>query len=293
MVSTLSAPYQHQDPRISLRLFEQFDSELYSRWGEAMQRAIEPDEFDRRSRAVVRVALDSVVHWSLEVLEQHTHEAFEAGSNVAELLEAAIHVGSLEGGTHGIHDALEALEMVIRAREKDGLPAPRRGKGLTPQDMIPEAAWPEPAVFPYHSPKPRYHVQVIEKYDPELFAAWSAWNEARFKSRKELTRLMQEMLVTAVDVAIFWPAPLLDHHMHAAFEVGATTQSLLEVIVFAATSVEGARSTNIAGRAIDGVDSIHHGITALERVLEQRNGAGLLAPNDRTSPKVGRVALTV
>jgi alkylhydroperoxidase/carboxymuconolactone decarboxylase family protein YurZ len=292
-VTTLTAPYQHQDPRISLELFEQFDAALYARWGAAMQRAVEPDEFDTRSRAVVRVALDSVVHWSLAILEQHTHAAFDAGSNVAELLEAALHVGNLEGGTHGIHDALEALEMVIRARDKDGHPAPRRGAGLKPEDMIPEAAWPEPPVFPYHSPKPRFHAQVIEKYDPEVFAAWSAWNQARFKSRKELTRLMQELLVTAVDVAIFWPAPLLDHHMHAAFEVGATTQSLLEVIIFAATAAEGARSTNIAGRAIDGVEALHHGLTALERVLEQREGAGLLAPRDKTSPRVGRVALTV
>jgi hypothetical protein len=28
-------------------------------------------------------------------------------------------------------------------------------------------------------------------------------------------------------------------------------------------------------------------------VLEQREGAGLLAPRDKTSPRVGRVALTV
>jgi hypothetical protein len=290
----VTAPYQHQDPRITLQLFEQFDAALYATWGRAMQQAVEPDEFDTRSRAVVRVALDSVVHWSLAVIEQHTHEAFDAGSNVAELLEAHMHIGNLEGGTHGIHDGLEALEMVIRAREKAGLPAPRRGRGLKPEDMIAEAAWPEPPVFPYHYPKPRYHVQVIEKYDPELYSAYVAWNQARFNSRKELTRIMQELLVTACDVAIFWPAPLLDHHMHAAFEVGGTTQSLLEVIVFASTAVEGARSTNIAGRVLEGgVEAIHHGITALERVVAQREGAGLLAPRDRTSPKVGRIALTV
>jgi alkylhydroperoxidase/carboxymuconolactone decarboxylase family protein YurZ len=289
-----TTPVQHQDSRITLELFEKFDAMLYATWGEALVRAVESDELDERSRAVIRVALDSVVHWALPIIEQHVNDAFDAGSNIAELLEAVMHVGSLEGGTHGIHDGLEALEMVIQARAKAGLPTPRRGADLKPEDMIPEAAWPVPPVFPYHDPHPRWHVQVIEKYDPELWPAYVAWNQARFASRKGLTRKMQELLVTAVDVAIFWPAPLLDHHMHAAFEVGATTQVLLETIVLAATSVEGARSTNLAGRVLEGgVASIHYGLTALERVLSERNSRELLAPRDRTSPRTGRIALTV
>src|SRR6478672_134470 len=156
---TMAAQYQHyhQDPRIALDVFGKFDTVLYAKWGEALERSIEPDELDRRTRAVLRVALDSVVHFSLPIMEDHVEAAFEAGSNVAELLEAVMHVGSLEGGTHGIHDGLEALEMVIQAREKAGRPAPRRGQGLKPADMTPEAEWPEPAVFPYHSPKPRWH----------------------------------------------------------------------------------------------------------------------------------------
>jgi alkylhydroperoxidase/carboxymuconolactone decarboxylase family protein YurZ len=290
----MTVQYQQQDPRISLELFRQFDAGLYATWGEALQQAVEPDELDVRSRAVLRVAIDSVVHWSLPIIESHVEDAFNAGSNVAELLEASLHVSSLEGGTHGLHDALEALEMVIQAREKAGRPTPRRGNGLKPEDMVHEAEWPVPPVFPYHSPKPRYHVQVIEKYDPELYAAFVAWNNARFTTRKELTRYLQELLVTAVDVAIFWPPPLLDHHMHAAFEVGATTQVLLETIVLAATTAEGARATNMAGRVLEGgVHAIHHGLAALDRVLAERGREGLLAPRDRNSPKVGRIAMTV
>lgn len=290
----MTANHQHSDPGIMLDVFSKFDVALYERWGEAMRRSIEPDELDARSRAVLRVALDSVVHWSLPIIEAHVEDAFDAGSNVAELLEAVMHIGSLEGGTHGIHDGLEALEMVIQRREREGRPAPRRGAGLKlPEDMIPEATWPVPPVFPYHHPKPRYHVQVIEKYDPELFAAWSAWNDARFKSRKELTRLMQELLVTSIDVAIFWPAPLLDHHMHAAYEVGATTQMLLETIVFSAWAGEGARATNFAGWSHPGgVSAVHHGLTALDRVLTERGSQGLLTPKDRNAPKVGRIAMT-
>jgi alkylhydroperoxidase/carboxymuconolactone decarboxylase family protein YurZ len=292
----VTAPYQHyhQDPRIALDVFAKFDTALWDKWGEVLQNAIEPDELDRRKRAVLRVALDSVVHFSLPIIEDHVDAAFEAGSNVAEMLEAVIHLGQLEGGTHGIHDGLEALEMVIRARQKDGRPVPMRGEELKPEDYIPEAEWPEPPVFPYHSPKPRYHNQVIAKYDPELNEAFVAWNRARFQSRKGLTRLMQELLVTACDVAIFWPAPLLDHHMHAAYEVGATTQMLLETIVFAATASEGARATNLAGRALEGgFQAIHHGITALERVMAERSSENLLMPQDRNSPRVGRIALTV
>src|SRR5262245_46534410 len=122
--------YQQHDPRISIELFRQFDAALYATWGQALQQAVEPDELEVRSRAVIRVALDAVVQWSLPIMESHVEDAFNAGSNVAEILEASLHVSSLEGGTHGLHDALEALEMVIQAREKAGLPTPRRGNGL-------------------------------------------------------------------------------------------------------------------------------------------------------------------
>jgi alkylhydroperoxidase/carboxymuconolactone decarboxylase family protein YurZ len=282
------------NPRATLQMFEKFAASLYGTWGDALENSVDPDELDARSRAVIRVALDSVVHWSLPIIEQHVNDAFEAGSNVMEIFEAVMHVGNLEGGTHGIHDGLEALEMVIQARERAGLPVPMRGQGLKPEDMIAEAPWPVPPVFPYHTPRPRWHVQVIQKYAPDLNEAFVAWNEARFKTRKELTRIMQELLVTAVDVAIFWPAPLLDHHLHAAFEVGATTQMLLETILFGATTVEGARATNLAGRVLEGgVQAIQHGLTGLERVLAERQSQGLLAPRDRTSPKVGRVAVTL
>jgi len=289
-----TATFVRQDPRFTLDVFAKFDVALHETWGKALEGAVEPDELDVRTRSILQIALDAVVHFSLPVIEQHVEEAFEAGSNILEILESQLHVSNLEGGTHGLHDGLEALEMVIQKRQKEGRPAPLRGEGLKPEDMIPEATWPVPPVFPYHYPKPRYHVQVIEKYHPELNEAYVAWNAARFKTRKELTRLMQELLVTAVDVAIFWPPPLLDHHMHAAFEVGGTTQMLLETIVFASTAVEGARITGLSAKGLEGgLLGLHHGVTALDRVLKERASEGLLAPHDRNSPKVGRVAMTV
>ena len=270
--------------RRNLIIFKQYDAELYEQWGEALERSVEPDELDRRSRAVLRVALDSVVHWSLADIEANIDDAFEAGSNVAEMLEIVMHVGSLEGGTHGIHDGLEGLEMVVRARDASGMPAPRTGQGLGPNDMTPEAPWPVPGVFPMHTPYPRYHQQVIEKYDPVLFEAWETWNRARFSSRRELTRRMQELAVTAVDVAIIWPAPLLDHHMHAAMELGVTAQELVETVLFSATAPQGATDSNLSAHVPGGFLSLHHGINALNRVLSERDSAQVLARRDRNSP---------
>lgn len=63
--------------------------------------------------------------------------------------------------------------------------------------------------------------------------------------------------------------------------------------MLAANAVPGARATSLAGRLLEGsVQAIHHGVTALDRVLREREGAGLLAPRDKSKPKVGRAALT-
>src|SRR5262245_32696271 len=105
-------------------MFKMFDASLYAAWADSLERALSPDEVDLRSRAVVRVALDSVVHFSHKVIEAHIGEAFDAGSNVAELLEAVMNVGWLESGLHGIRDGLESLAVVVEAREKAGLAVP-------------------------------------------------------------------------------------------------------------------------------------------------------------------------
>ena len=152
---------------------------------------------------------------------------------------------------------------------------------------------PDPPVFPMHKPYPRWHRWVIEHYQPETWAPYRKWNRAKFELRKDLTRKTMELCTTAMDTAILWPEPLLDHHMHAAFETGATAQEILEVIVFAAEAVQGGRDESFHARQYDGgAIAIHHGVTALHRVLIQRESKGLLAPRDKNSPKVGRAALT-
>lgn len=275
-------------------LFARFDAARFGVWGEAMKQALEPIELGERTGAVLQVTLDTMTHPSAAIIEKHVNDALDAGSSIAELIEASLQAGWLESGAHGLHDGLEALEMVVRARESKGLASPLVGAELTPEEREPEAPWPVPAVLPYQTPTPRLFRQVLVRYDPDLFAAWNAWNDARIGLRRALTRKTQDFIFVALDVAIYWPEPLLDHYMHSAFEAGATAQELLEVIMLVSRGVQGARTTNIAGRPLEGgVYAIHHGLAALDRVLEQRESHGLLAPRDRTKPRVGPKSLPV
>src|SRR4051794_25241792 len=98
------ATFVRQDPRFTLDVFAKFDVALHETWGKALEGAVEPDELDVRTRSILQIALDAVVHFSLPVIEQHVEEAFEAGSNILEILESQLHVSNLEGGTHGLHD---------------------------------------------------------------------------------------------------------------------------------------------------------------------------------------------
>lgn len=275
-----------------LELYATYDRASWSTWHNQLQRSQRSPELDQRSGAVLIVGLDAVVHWSLPVLERHYEEAFDAGCCIVELIEAVLHLSSLEGGVHAMHDSFEALDTVIRRRRSAGVPVPLSGYGLGPEDMQHEAPWPVPAVFPYHAPSPRMHNQVLAEYHPRMWEAFKSYRLASFEVRTELTRRMQELLVTACDTAITWPEPLLDHHLHAAYEVGTTTQELVETILLAACAVPGAQESSLAGRRLDGgVVALRHGLRGLDRVLEQRLSHGLLARADESQPHTGLRAI--
>lgn len=283
----------HFDPQTLVELFERFDSALSETWGKAMRRTLASGELDSKTAAIVTLGTRTVVRWSPTTIEEEVNHAIRAGASVAEIIEAIVHLSSLEGGAHSLHLGLEAMERVICKRGKDGLDTPLCGVALGPRDMIREAPWPNPPVFPYQSPSPRYHNQVLIKYHPALWEAFKAWNDARFRLRKDLTRKTQEFLSTACDTAILWRQPLIDHHIHVAFEVGATAQEILEVVILAAAAAQRASDSSLAGRLeAGGVQALHHGLTALDRVLRQRESHDLLAPRDKTQPRTGRVALT-
>jgi alkylhydroperoxidase/carboxymuconolactone decarboxylase family protein YurZ len=269
-------------------LYQQYDADRFTTWQPYLAVALDAPELSVKDSAVLTVALDAVSHPALSSVVAHVEAALEAGSCVKELIEAVLHLGNLESGMHGLHDALEAVELAVRARRAGGRPVPIDGPPLSPKDMEPEAPWPVPPVFPYHSPYPRLHYQVIENYHPQMWTAFKAWRQAQFRLRALLTRRMQELLVTACDTGINWPEPLLDHHMHAAFEVGVTAQEVVETVLLAAVVMPGARLSSISGRLLDGgPQAMHHGLTALERVLAQRDSRELLARRNAAAEWTG------
>jgi len=254
-----------------------YDPHLAPQWADRLAEAVEPIELGARRQAVIQAALDAMVHPAMAVIVAHMEQAFDAGSNVAELLEAVVTVGNMESGVHGIHDGIEALGNAIDQREGRGAPVPREGDPLGPRERI-GRIWHEPARFPGEIPM--RHPGILEKYDPDLWLAFEQWNDACLELRHGLTRKMEEFLFVAVDSMIRWPIPLLDRHMHAAFEVGATVQELLEVVMTCATADQGARESNIAGRQlVGGPEIVRYALGALDRVIAERTELGLAAPD--------------
>ena len=92
---------------------------------------------------------------------------------------------------------------------------------------------------------------------------------------------MSELITTASDAVIRWPDPLLEHHIHEALNRGSNIQEIIEVIMVAAESVQGASESNIAGRRLpSGVEIERHGLTALSRVIAERDKAGYKSPRE-------------
>src|SRR5262245_53628673 len=103
-VLTVTGPsISPQDARSLVATFEEFDPSLSATWRTALSRAIESPELDAKTRAILVVGLDGIVHWSLPVIEAHINDAFEAGACIREIIEAVMHLSSLEGGTHTLH----------------------------------------------------------------------------------------------------------------------------------------------------------------------------------------------
>jgi alkylhydroperoxidase/carboxymuconolactone decarboxylase family protein YurZ len=265
---------------------------LHEQFSAAIMRR-DPPELDARTRAVVLVATASAVHWPTEAIERFANDAFDNGSCIVELIESVMHLAALESGGHGLHHGLRPLANVIEARRAKGLETPEHGSGLGPDDMAHEAPWPVPPVFPYHSPSPRTHNLLIATHHPRLWAEYKRWTEARFNLREELTRKRLDFLSVACDVAIVWPEPLLDHHLHAAFEAGATEKELVELIVMVSEGLyEVAAADHPRAASAAGLEAARNGLAALSRVLEQRRSHDLLAPADATQPRTGRIAMT-
>jgi alkylhydroperoxidase/carboxymuconolactone decarboxylase family protein YurZ len=246
-----------------MAILQKYDAELAAAWASSPERASKHRELNDRTAALILVAVDSITHRATSSADQHVNDAFDAGSNVAEILELLIRIGMLEGGIHSIHDGLEALDRVVVHRERSGMPAPRRGEGLTEADREPEHSFPVPPVYPYQTP--RVYLQAWQKYDPDLHRAYFDFLAKRFALRRELRKRTEEVVVVAVDALILWPAPLIDSHFHEAFNVGSNVQELLEAVVTVA-QYQG-------GNAV-----LDHGLLALNRVVSERETMGAATP---------------
>ena len=138
-----------------------------------------------------------------------------------------------------------------------------------------------PPIFKWHLPLPRYHDQARRRWAPERFAANARAAEEIRKLPQALSGRMSELLTTASDTMIRYPDPLLDHHIHEALNRGSNVQEIVEVMMVVAESVQGASESNVAGRRVhSGVEILHHGLSALDRVIAERDKVGYKTPRE-------------
>jgi alkylhydroperoxidase/carboxymuconolactone decarboxylase family protein YurZ len=254
----------------AIGLLEERDRMRSDAWRDALSRAQTSPELEGRIDGLIVVTMNAIVHRPPVEASSDLSAAFDAGANITEIIEMLIRAALLEGGIHSIHDGMESLSRVVSARESAGLPVPLRGEGLTEQDVLPEhddhpGHWTR-VVYPYQVNTT--YLEFWAKYHPELHDAYYRLIQERFALRKELRKRTEELVVTAIDSLISWPEPLLDSHIHLAFDAGATAQELVEAIL-------------VVGRFDDGLRGMQSGFDALRRVIDEREAQGDPAPRTR------------
>lgn len=247
------------------------EPDFFGTWSDQLRFAWSGKTLHDTTERVILVGFDSVCHVPAPFIDRDVTAAFDAGSSISELLETVVVVGLIDGGIHAIHTGLEAVARVVAEREKSGLVTPHRGAQLDDSDRVPEipfaAERTEPAgpVFPYMHPSPRTYMAAWRQHSPELFAAYREFRAKALALREGLTRKTEELLFVGIDAMIFWPAPLIDHHVHAALNVGATIEELVETVLIAATRRGG-------------MSTIRHGLAAIGRVVDERESAEIAVP---------------
>ncbi|HEV2986267.1 MAG TPA: hypothetical protein VGX46_17840, partial [Vicinamibacterales bacterium] len=222
-----------------------YDPPLYAAWKKRMDQALANKKLDKRTELIVVSAMDAMVHWIGPITEQHIDQAFDAGSNISELLEA-MQTGP-ETSAHSMQDGVGGLVHVVAVREKAGKPVPLRGAPLTEKDLIPSSST-NPPIFKWHVPMPRTFQAAKERWQPEIAAIDRRASAEKAKLPKALSARIAELITSASDSIIRYPDPLLDHHMHEALNKGSNVQEVLEVVMVVAESVQGASESNVQGR---------------------------------------------
>jgi alkylhydroperoxidase/carboxymuconolactone decarboxylase family protein YurZ len=105
--------------------------------------------------------------------------------------------------------------------------------------------------------------EMLAEFQPDVLELWDD-RRRRYKPR-ELDPKTRELI--AIALAMFVDSHHITNHFNAAYEKGATTQELIDVCVVTG-NLYGAKSWDI-------------GLTALDRVIEERTRLGLPVPRDR------------
>lgn len=273
----MEAPWPSQQQRGYVEMLARYHPSVFAAWRTRLERALAHKQLDKRSEEVLVAAVQAVCHFGYPIIEHHIDEAFNAGSNVAELMEAMIRAGEQEG-THALSSGGNALWNVVQRREAAGLPTPHRGRPLGPEDLIPHSPW-LPAIFPYQTPWPRPWGQALAKFEPERTAINARASAERAKLPPQLSRRMKELLDVAMNVAVSWRGS--DHHMHEALYCGSNVQEMVELIMVCAEAAQGGRESYVAGRSVEsGVQMIRLALHLLGEVLAERDAAGVFTPRE-------------
>jgi alkylhydroperoxidase/carboxymuconolactone decarboxylase family protein YurZ len=114
--------------------------------------------------------------------------------------------------------------------------------------------------------------EFFAEQDPEMLASYIDWT-TRARQNREIDDKVREFITIAIDAVVSWPSPYIDVHINAAFDAGATRQELLEVVL-------------VAGRLM-GPHAMNHGLTAVDKVIREREAAGQKTPVSRESVGAG------
>jgi len=110
----------------------------------------------------------------------------------------------------------------------------------------------------------RLWMEMFAEYDPDILTAWHEYNQKILK-HKELDLKTREFIITAIDAVAGWK--YITSHINQAFELGASIQELVEVMV-------------VCG-FIKGPHAWSFGLSYLDEVIRERRAAGLPTPRTK------------
>ena len=110
----------------------------------------------------------------------------------------------------------------------------------------------------------REWMEMFAEYDPDILTAWHEMAQKLMK-HKELDLKTREFIIVAIDAVEAWP--YIDVHIDQAFELGASIQELIEVMV-------------VAG-FVKGPHAWAWGLSHLSKMIQRRKEAGFATPRSR------------